>query len=1445
MEYIDKLRYFLVLILAFLLPYSAMLGAISAQPYAPDGVSLKDTFYIRSAGNNQYLSASGSGVHLRPLNKSSDAFLWALDPVTYTYPCYVGMRRCDRRTKNETLSHFGGRFYKIVNLKSGQFLGRSGGGFYIGTTVDGRHLFWEVKKDPRQPNGNAHILRVANKPLNKTQWPLPATKFYQLTQRGRGVVATANAISAATGKQIETAPPANQVWHMEPGPKRDLVKLTIHSVKAIQTSTGRDGATDVLMRGVEIAIEYGPSFATGGGAAAVANGAKAAAAAAKAAALAAKQGFKSGGKKIGKQLATHGVKGTFKGIGKGIGKKFAEKTLTQLLKEGASKTAQKEIKKAARKALKEKIKKAALQQVAKLKAKVVKKMKMLRTYAKDPKKALTMKNLGKTGKRAHSQLTKHLKKKRLQEMADTANARSKKFAGIGVENIKKQNAVNAAKAGAALPASGPDQAIGKLDYDIFSSLEPTEHEFGLAREAYAALEYTESAEVKNSIKMCESWEAYIPPQSPIFVMSESGLTKFSKQAKELHEALVAAGAGPAAKSMNEIYVDAFAMPSGWLERGLAPFIDNTPDQLEIKIHGNSLWPNGGGDWRDIKKGETKNVGVEVVMDRTKGVNIQLIEYDSGSNDDNLGRLQFKTAGMRRAETFKHAFVHHSGEGSLYGINFTIAPFNNGSTKQDAAESRAMVACKNVKKAYDAVEWKFTKLEWYVNARKKIFDKYGLEGIAVYENSMDWMDAKACPAKNENYRKLLAGEWRVGRYDNSTAEKDRSATWTYTFTADGKVVTPTSTGEWRTRSYIDVDRFGSARDASDDRNTSPRSCELYLAFHDEKGRLGGGDFYGRGLTEELFPIRTEDSGLTIYKYDKKSTSNAILNMARKAFYNTDFGEYPNKKSAVPKARAGLDLWMEKIAGPQDKSQETAEKIQTNADAIIGIWDPVVGRNNPAGYGNTWTFASDNLFVSTIFNKKSLGGSYNTVDEMNAALYYRRSITGRWENLTDNRIKVTLDKDNRFRDFGFNNLKNDFIVDLVYTISPGSQPDLFIQYPAGDKLVEANKRQTIVKYIGLSDQSIEALEKIRIARGMPVPEVEREDYERFYAKRKQNWTAELVGLEEERQREIKSAVYWANQKVGEKALAVKAAFHSHGKCGAFGQERKGNFIGEWAVGLHNRLGNKVTLPAGDANWTFEADGTLRGKMGGKDWSAKWSEVNGCKATATLDAAIAAHFKLEPKITFDLAFVENGDRILSISETEKAITISYGNFNSGFADYPGPILAASGAQKSTDENRARYVLKYDQLVITRAGAANRCSPTWTNALVRPGMGPKGTPQVGFDISSVIAGSYSQWQTIGIYKVNFGGPEAIPLGEVNFHGANTIDINGPVRHNYSGIAGDEFVILNKLNECVNVSETSDIITPVRKVSRYRNKQFTKKYGPILLVETNVYNNKNFSTKE
>lgn len=112
---------------------------------------------------------------------------------------------------------------------------------------------------------------------------------------------------------------------------------------------------------------------------------------------------------------------------------------------------------------------------------------------------------------------------------------------------------------------------------------------------------------------------------------------------------------------------------------------DSDDDLEIGVNGSSIFPNGGrSKGRKISSQETLSVNKVAIFEADRGLDIHLIEYDYGSDDDSLGWSEWrmpdepgwldhfiKTNGVLE---YNGVLISSKSEGSLYELNYRIEPF---------------------------------------------------------------------------------------------------------------------------------------------------------------------------------------------------------------------------------------------------------------------------------------------------------------------------------------------------------------------------------------------------------------------------------------------------------------------------------------------------------------------------------------------------------------------------------------------------------------------------------------------------------------------------------------------------------------------------------------------------------------------------------------------------
>lgn len=85
-----------------------------------------------------------------------------------------------------------------------------------------------------------------------------------------------------------------------------------------------------------------------------------------------------------------------------------------------------------------------------------------------------------------------------------------------------------------------------------------------------------------------------------------------------------------------------------------------PDQLFIKVNNKKVWP-GSGKYKEFKGGQERTVNVNIPVN----CSLQLMEYDSGSGDDSLGKVNIS---INQKGTYE-AVVQSTKEDSIYLLIF--------------------------------------------------------------------------------------------------------------------------------------------------------------------------------------------------------------------------------------------------------------------------------------------------------------------------------------------------------------------------------------------------------------------------------------------------------------------------------------------------------------------------------------------------------------------------------------------------------------------------------------------------------------------------------------------------------------------------------------------------------------------------------------------------------
>jgi len=96
------------------------------------------------------------------------------------------------------------------------------------------------------------------------------------------------------------------------------------------------------------------------------------------------------------------------------------------------------------------------------------------------------------------------------------------------------------------------------------------------------------------------------------------------------------------------------------------------DDLVVEVNGMRVWPSSG-KYYPIKPGQSFRPNARVSFDR--GARIQLVEYDSGSDDDDLGHIDVRVEGTEnqagQSYTVREAVVFSEEEGSVYLVTYKV------------------------------------------------------------------------------------------------------------------------------------------------------------------------------------------------------------------------------------------------------------------------------------------------------------------------------------------------------------------------------------------------------------------------------------------------------------------------------------------------------------------------------------------------------------------------------------------------------------------------------------------------------------------------------------------------------------------------------------------------------------------------------------------------------
>lgn len=97
----------------------------------------------------------------------------------------------------------------------------------------------------------------------------------------------------------------------------------------------------------------------------------------------------------------------------------------------------------------------------------------------------------------------------------------------------------------------------------------------------------------------------------------------------------------------------------------------SPDDLTVHVNGRSIWPNGGRSDREISSQQEINTNTEYLFKHSDGLVLELIEYDSGSDNDTLGTVAWDPATGTIGRQMEDVIVSNKSEGSIYLVTFRV------------------------------------------------------------------------------------------------------------------------------------------------------------------------------------------------------------------------------------------------------------------------------------------------------------------------------------------------------------------------------------------------------------------------------------------------------------------------------------------------------------------------------------------------------------------------------------------------------------------------------------------------------------------------------------------------------------------------------------------------------------------------------------------------------
>lgn len=1129
---------------------------IGGKYVSEDYQRLTVPFRIRNGKSGNYLKINGRGVSVQPLVEDDDSFLWVLLPG----PDLIG----SSGDVSEIISKngFEHKVYKLLNLKASMALMSAHGirfsfatepgylNVYSNATHLGDNQFWLFQRDLKDAAGTKYLIYNPKVRISRPDDMYDEGSRADITpaDANRAKMGVLTQVPGKTSVGLKTGADFNvaeMTWVFEEAPKpRDIARLTIKSVKALQVSTGRDANTEILTTGILKTIEFAPiiyTMATSGVAkqlgrsiikSAKGIGKSTSKDAGKAAAKKSiadqartftgniantwkKKGLKQlGSSAVKSDLKTKLVKGTitigaapFRGVWwltKTTGKAVLSGS-KKLVKLGAhaARTAPGVAKAGLKKAGKavEKGQKFAVGWIQKNPNKIRKtlnKMAFKKAYRRVIK-PLLQDVVGNTAARQFG--TAQAGGASGETLGQDPGSLGGDLADLKAELAKLTKEWGGDRASFSAERHGLQEklkvaATAKVGFELETQIveagnrefvlknletrirEIEEFEQRVARSRNPELLdadvrrtiYTEPFEVSvENYSVCADTKTYAIPQRnpPYFrIHSSQNIKDLPERAKTISDTFAESfegkdGAAVTLKTiakMNEVVLDMVTLDFSFAVDEITKATDKVDDQLEIRIDGTSVWPNGGNDWRHIGSGQTKDVRVEYLFRRGDDVRIDLIEFDSASSNDSLGSLTIPTTQLYDIEDYEGVYIQETSEGSLYQVTFTVEPLYVPTLSEIERKVQHDVDCAPVLAEAQAEEFAYAVEQTRIEGRLAVLETRALgeNALRLIDNTVEWADLSSC--HNYDFYGNLPGEWRVGKYD-AFGVKDRSVTWTNTFNISygvgGDIVTPSDDGRWRNQSLSPgknirknvVDRvivnqdsrarlgdrepdlvlkrwewtgFESAPD--DEIMKTAETCEIYAAMFDRDGLLGGaGDklyptdgqrqdtvFFEVGK-EYAYAMRPDPTGATkgmsLHRIaDKTSKSAQAVSFLQDYYITADLPEQPDgvEPNLLLTASGPADVWLEKISdepgsgGSAINTDENLQIITKVKEAIVGSWE--IG-----------PYKANAEFPQKVDPEKKriwfFAANGTFFEQPENDFWFNPPIVGTWKYIGDQRIEVT--------------------------------------------------------------------------------------------------------------------------------------------------------------------------------------------------------------------------------------------------------------------------------------------------------------------------------------------------------------------------------------------------------------------------------------------------------